>query len=149
MDKTHFGGLFLQILGILLHFNLGGFSLYVFFFLFRKEPFKYLGDFWIHSTAPRYEHTKTYVPRVEISDISDFSWKVRGMKTFFREQIWSCDRHDTLNESQDYLLRSNEIVGQLFQEKWKEGSIDFRTNLIDSLSKTQELSDNRKKYLRL
>jgi len=52
-------------------------------FLFRTEPFKYLGDLWIHSTAPRNEHSKADVPRFEISEIWDFSGKVRRMKTFF------------------------------------------------------------------
>jgi len=42
MDKTHFSGLFLQLLGILLHCNLGGFSLYV---SFSKIAIQIFGEF--------------------------------------------------------------------------------------------------------
>jgi len=52
-------------------------------FLFRKEPFKYLGDLWIHSTAPRNEHSKTDVPSFEISEICEISQEKFGKWRLF------------------------------------------------------------------
>jgi len=73
MDKTYFSGLSIQILGNLIHFNLGGFFLYVFF---SKEPFKYLELLWIQSTAPMNEHSKTDVPKFETSQEKFREWRL-------------------------------------------------------------------------
>jgi len=73
MDKTHFSGSYLQILGILLHFTLGGFSLYV---SFSKTAAQVFGDLWIHSTAPGNEYSKTDVPRFEISQGKFGGWRL-------------------------------------------------------------------------
>ena len=67
-------------------------SIYIYIYIytsifFRKEPFKCLGDLWIHSTAPRNEHSKTDFSRFEISEIWDFAGKVQRMKSFSHEQF--------------------------------------------------------------
>jgi len=54
-------------------------------FLFRKEPFKYMGDLWIHSTDITWKR----------SSESEFWGEFGKSIDFFCEQIWSCDRRYT------------------------------------------------------
>jgi len=99
MDRTHFSGFSLQILGFFSTLQPRGLFLASVRFFFEKcrsniYIYIYLGDLWINSTAPRNEHSKTDFPRFEISKIWNFPGKVRRMKTFFPGQIWSCYRRD-------------------------------------------------------
>ena len=77
MDKTHFSGFFLEFSAFYYTSTSGALP---FKDLFRKEPFKYMGDLWIHSTYIAWKRSSEF----------EFCGEFGTSRDFFCEQIWSC-----------------------------------------------------------